>query len=132
MTAIHSPYKHLRKLSFPIKNFLTFILIVQTILSLAQEILVDSVNFIVYIWDIKEPNIWTFHQEVSKIVLHIGLNVYRKSSRDFWFVTNSLLMRCKWSQTRPISCTNLIFPVTFIRVSSKQHALLIDWDKGKP
>ena len=50
------------------------------------------------------------------MVLHTGLNVYQGSSGGSWFVTGSLLVCYKWSQTRSTSCTNLIFPVTFIKV----------------
>ena len=55
-------------------------------------------------------------QEVSKQILHTGLNVYTKSSKGSRFVINSLLLCYKWSQTRSISYTNFIFLVTFIKV----------------
>ena len=59
---------------------------------------------------------------VSKVILPTGLNVYiylereRESLGDSHFVTNSLLVFYKRSQGRSISCTNLIFPVTFVEV----------------
>ena len=53
---------------------------------------------------------------VSKVVMHTGLNVYKENSGDSRFITNSLLVGYKWSQTRFTSCTNLIFFVTFIKL----------------
>ena len=64
-------------------------------------------------------NIWSLPQGVSKVVLHTDLNVQRQSSGDSWFVINNLLGCFKWSQTRSISCTSLIFPVTFIKVCTQ-------------
>ena len=62
---------------------------------------------------------WSLPRIVSKLVLHTGLNAYRESSGDSPFVTNFLLVFYKWSQTRSISCTNLIFHVTFIKVCAQ-------------
>ena len=53
---------------------------------------------------------------VSKVVMHTGLNVYKENSGDSRFITNSLLVSYKWSQTRFTSCTNFIFFVTFIKL----------------
>ena len=39
----------------------------------------------------------------------------RESSGDSWFVTDNLLVYYKWSETRSISCSNLIFLLNFIR-----------------
>ena len=127
-----------RKPSFPINLSLIFTLIVQTNLSLVQKIFVDSVNFLVHICNIKnEPiNQYSLLKEriawyqlstsfqvnfdvtkgVSKVVLRTRLNVYRASSGDSWFVTNNQLVYYKLSETRSISCTNLIFLLNFIRV----------------
>ena len=128
------------KLSFPRKVSLILFLFVQAAL------FVDYVNFIVHICDIKiniyiyiyiyiyilfsagknskvtsvlnfiPIKFRTLPQGVLKVLLHFGLNVYTKSSRDSLFATNSLFVDYTWSQTRPISCTNLIFPGTFIKV----------------
>ena len=48
--------------------------------------------------------------------MHTGLNVYRETSGGSRFVTNSLLMCYKWSETGSTSRSNLIFPVTFTQV----------------
>ena len=58
-------------------------------------------------------------QGVLKVFLHTGLNVYKESSGDSWFVTNNLLVYYKLSQTRSISCTNSICPLSFIRVCAQ-------------
>ena len=97
---------------------------------------VDSANFIVSTCNMKNIYIslstayrnskvapvvipikfWSLPQRVSKIAMHNASNAYRGSSRDCKFVTNLLLVFLKWSQRRSISCTNLIFPVTYIKV----------------
>ena len=48
--------------------------------------------------------------------MHTGLNVYKESSEDSPFITNSVLASYKWPQTRFTSCANLIFFVTFIKL----------------
>ena len=63
--------------------------------------------------------IWSLLQGVSKVVLHTDLNVKRANSADSWFVTSNLLVCFKWSQTRSISCTSLIFPMTFMKVCTQ-------------
>ena len=100
---------------------------------------VDSVDFIVNTWDMKKKSLsttersskvtpvanfipskfWSLPQRVSKIVLHTDLNAYRERSDDSRFVTNFLLVFFKWSQTSSISCTNLTYPVTFIKVCAQ-------------
>ena len=52
-----------------------------------------------------------FSNALLKVVGHTGLNVHRESSGGSQFVTQSLLVLYKWSQTRSTSCTNLIFPL---------------------
>ena len=52
-----------------------------------------------------------FSDPLLKVILHTSLNVYRESSGGSQFVTHSLLVLRKWSQTRSTSCTNLIFPL---------------------
>ena len=52
-----------------------------------------------------------FSDPLLKVILHTSLNVYRESSGGSRFVTHSLLVLRKWSQTRSTSCTNLIFPL---------------------
>ena len=61
----------------------------------------------------------SFPKVFWKVVLHTRLNVYRESTGDSWFVTNNLLVYYMWSETRSISCTNLIFPLNFIRVCAQ-------------
>ena len=56
------------------------------------------------------------HQGFSKVFLHSGLNAYRNSWRGFRFVASSFLVYYKSYQTKSISCTDLIFPITFIKV----------------
>ena len=58
---------------------------------------------------------WSLPQEVSKVILHTGLNFFRESSIGSRFVIDSLLCY-KWSQTRSSSCTNFISLLTFIKV----------------
>ena len=53
-----------------------------------------------------------------KLVLHTGLNVHRASSGGSQFVTNSLLVCYKGSQTGSTTYTHLIFSVTLIKVCS--------------
>ena len=114
------------------KVSLIFILIVQATLSLARQIFVDSVNFILYPCDIKNKqtcHLFTAQRnskvtsvvhfisgkleklspQVYKVVLRTDLNVYRESYEDLYFLTNSLFMCYKWSQIMCLSCTNLIF-----------------------
>ena len=100
---------------------------------------VDSVDFIDNTCDMKKKSLstaersskvtpvvnfipskfWSLPQRVSRIVLHTDLNAYRESSGDSRFVTNFLLVFFKWSQTSSISCTNLTYPVTFIKVCAQ-------------
>ena len=106
-----------RKTSFPMKIPLIFTLIVVASLSLKWQIFVDSVNFIAHTCNIKNNQIyhylmlkdskvtsvvnfipskfWSLSQRVSKVVLHTGLNVWRESSVDSQFVTNTLSVRYK-------------------------------------
>ena len=99
------------------KFSLIFILVVQAILSLVQQIFVDSVNFIFHPCNIKNKKTFTTErnskvtsavnfipsklgklpQRVLKVVLCTGLNVYRESSGGSRSVTKSLLMCYKWS-----------------------------------
>ena len=116
---------------------------------------VDSVDFIVNTCDMKKKSLsttersskvtpvvnfipskfWSLPQRVSRIVLHTDLNAYRESSGDSRFVTNFLLVFFKWSQTSSISCTNLTYPVTFIKVCAqylfKITYNMMNWAKGK-
>ena len=57
---------------------------------------------------------WSLPQRVSKTALHTALNAYRESLGDSRFVNKFLLVFYKCSQTRYISCTNLIFPVSLM------------------
>ena len=59
---------------------------------------------------------WSLPQGVSKVILHTSLNVYRESSGGSRFVISSPLVCYKWSQARSISCTDLIFLLTSIKV----------------
>ena len=52
-----------------------------------------------------------FSNALLKVVLHTGLNVYRESSGGSGFVTHSLQVLYKCSQTRSTLCNNLIFPL---------------------
>ena len=98
---------------------------------------------IIYCWsqvrsvvNFRPSKFWTLLQGVSKVVMHTGLNVYKESSEDSRFITNSVLASYKWPQTRFTSCANLIFLVTFIKLGplriQKKHILLMDWNKRKP
>ena len=60
--------------------------------------------------------LWSLPQGGSKVVLHTGLNTYKETSGGSQPVTSSLLVCYELSKTRSISCTNLIFPVTFTKV----------------
>ena len=61
-------------------------------------------------WSWVELGAW-FSNALVKAVLHTRLNLYWESSGGSRFVTQSLLMLYKWSQTRCTSCTNLMFPL---------------------
>ena len=121
---------------FLIKKFFVFILMVQATLSLMQRLFVDWVNYTVHTCDIRinkyiiiycwlqvrsvvnfmSSKFWTLLEGVLKVVMRTGLNVYKENSGDSRFISNSLLVSYKWSQTRFTSCTNLIFFVTFIKL----------------
>ena len=122
------------------KVSLIFTLVVQATSSLIQQISVDSVNFLAHIRDVKKKYIsltaegnrkvisvvnlvpskfWSLSQGVLKVVLHFGIYVNRKGSRDFQFVTNSRFVCYNWSRTGSISHTNLIFPVTSIKMCAQ-------------
>ena len=59
---------------------------------------------------------WSLPQEVSKVVLHTGLNMHRETSGGSRFVTNSLLVCYKCSKRRSSSYSSLVFLVTFTKV----------------
>ena len=52
---------------------------------------------------------WVHGLALVKLVLHTRLNLHWESSGGSRFVTQSLLVLYKWSQTRSTTCTNLIF-----------------------
>ena len=70
-------------------------------------------------------NCWSLPQGVSTIV-HTGLKVFKKSSKDLQFVIKNLLVSYKWSQTKSISCTNFYQSVSPIAVKSNMNCWWID------
>ena len=75
---------------------------------------------------------WSLPQVFLKVILHVGLNVYRESSWRSRFVANSLLVcTYEWSQTRSLSFTDLIsfltsMKVVLIPIESNMHWLWIE------
>ena len=72
----------------------------------------------------------SFPQAFWKVALHTRLDLYRESSGDSWFITDNLLVYYKWSETKPISCTNSIFPLNFIRVCAQYQLKTTCTDDG--
>ena len=90
----------------------------------ANSKVTSVVNFI-------PSKVWSLPQEVSKVVLHTGLNVHRETSGGSRFVTNSLLVCYKCSKRIPSSYTSMVFLVTFtkacpIPIQNNIHSWVIE------
>ena len=135
------------------KVSLIFSLIVHATLPLMQKIFFASVNLIVCRCDTKNKQTrhclllklskvtsvvnfipsksWRLPHEVSKVVLHIGLNVHKETSGGSRFVTNSSLVCYKWCAKTRSSSTSLVFLVTFtkacpIPIQNNMHSWWIE------